>query len=202
MATEIILVRHGETLWNKESKFQGSTDTVLSPLGIEQAEKLADRFKEEELDVVYASNLQRAVKTAKAVAKHHEIVVNEEPKLQEASFGEWEGLTFDQIKEKDGKKLDAWLKDPITVRTPDGEKFEDVQERAMEALDEIRDKHQGEKVLVAAHGGTIRALLVELLGMPLSNFWRIQQDNTAVNIVKFYDDDPIVALVNCTQHLR
>ncbi|SDC33610.1 MULTISPECIES: alpha-ribazole phosphatase [unclassified Candidatus Frackibacter] len=201
MATEIILVRHGETLWNKESRFQGSTDIELSSLGKEQAKKLAERFRDIEIDMIYASNLQRAFETAERVADYHNIKVKQISKLQEASFGDWEGLTFNQIKEEDEDRLDAWLKDPVTVRTPGGEKFEDVQKRAKEALNDIKAEHQDSKVLVVAHGGTIRALLTDLLGMPLSNFWRIQQDNTAVNIVKVYDGDPIVALVNCTKHL-
>jgi alpha-ribazole phosphatase len=201
MATEIILVRHGETFWNQESRFQGSADVKLNPAGIEQAKKLSDRFRDAELDMIYASDLQRALITAQTVAQYHELEVNELADLREADFGEWEGMTFDQIKEEDGDMLDAWLKDPVTVRAPGGEKFEDVQTRAFRALNEIKEEHERSKVLVVAHGGTIRALLTDLLGMPLSNFWRIQQDNTAVNIVKFYDEDPIIALINCTQHL-
>ncbi|ADL12383.1 alpha-ribazole phosphatase [Acetohalobium arabaticum] len=202
MATEIILVRHGETLWNKESRFQGSADVKLSSDGVKQAERLAERFADFRLDMVYASDLQRAAKTAEIVADQHGININTEAKLREANFGVWEGLTFEEIKERDGEKLDAWLKDPVTVQTPEGENFEEVQKRAKEGLNRIKTKHEDEQVLVVAHGGTIRALLVDLLGMPLSNFWRIQQDNTAVNIVKFYDGDPIVSLINCTQHLR
>ncbi|MBM7623593.1 alpha-ribazole phosphatase [Sporohalobacter salinus] len=202
MATEIILVRHGETLWNRESRFQGLTDIELSSEGIEQTEKLAERFVGSELDVIYTSDLQRASKTAEIVAKHHGLHTNEETKFREADFGVWEGLTFEEIKEQDGDKLDAWLKDPVTVQTPEGETFEEVQKRAKNRLNEIKAKHEDEQILIVAHGGTIRALLVDLLGMPLNNFWRIQQDNTAVNVVKFYDEDPIVSLINCTRHLK
>lgn len=202
MATEIILVRHGETFWNKESRFQGSADIELSPEGVKQAESLAERFADVRLDMIYASDLQRAEKTADIVAKQHGININTEARLREADFGVWEGLTFEEIKERDGEKLDAWLKDPVTVQAPEGETFEEVQKRAKKGLNEIKNEHQEEQILVVAHGGTIRAILVDLLGMPLSNFWRIQQDNTAVNIIKFYDGDPILSLVNCTQHLR
>ncbi|MCK8825511.1 alpha-ribazole phosphatase [Fuchsiella alkaliacetigena] len=202
MSTEIVLVRHGETLWNRESKFQGVSDIELSAKGIEQAQKLAQRLVSQKLDKAYASNLQRAYRTAEIVIAEQEIdSIEKVPALREASFGEWEGLTFDEINEQYDSRLDAWLKDPVEVETPGGESFEDLQQRATEALTEIRSKHEEETVLVAAHGGTIRALLVHLLEMPLSNFWRLQQDNTAVNVVKFYDGDPIVTLLNCTRHL-
>lgn len=202
MATEIILVRHGETLWNKESRFQGSADIELSPEGVKQAKRLAERFADFKLDMIYASDLQRAAKTADIVAKQHRININTEARLREANFGVWEGLTFNEIKKQDGEKLDTWLEDPVTVHPPEGETFEEVQKRAKEGLNEIKNEHEDEQILVVAHGGTIRALLVDLLGMSLSNFWRIQQDNTSVNLVKFYDGDPIISLINCTRHLQ
>lgn len=201
MATEIILARHGETLWNQESRFQGFADIKLSSSGKKQAQRLADRFADKELDIIYASDLKRAVMTAKRVAEYHEVEINQLPALREADFGDWEGMTFDQIKKQNEEKLNAWLEDPVEVKTPGGEKFEEVQIRASEALEQIKEEHEEEKILVVAHGGTIRALLANLLEMPLNNFWRIQQDNTAVNIINFYEEDPIVSLLNCTQHL-
>ncbi|MGM0471785.1 MAG: alpha-ribazole phosphatase [Bacillota bacterium] len=202
MATELILVRHGETLWNRESRFQGTADIELSSVGVKQAESLAERFRDWELDMVYASNLQRAFKTAEIVAQLHNIEVEEVAELSEANFGVWEGLTFEEIEEEYGEKLTAWLADPVEVEVPQGENLFQVQQRAKKALREIKQCHQEERVLVVAHGGTIRALLAELLEMSLSNFWRIEQSNTAVNIVRYYDDDPILSLINCTRHLE
>ncbi|MGL5515099.1 MAG: histidine phosphatase family protein, partial [Sporomusa sp.] len=97
--TKLIIVRHGQTLWNLEKKYQGHSDIALSDEGLVQAAAVAERLAAEKIDTVYASDLSRAFKTAEGIAAKHELTVNIVPELREIKFGDWEGLCYEQISE-------------------------------------------------------------------------------------------------------
>ncbi|MFO7819224.1 MAG: alpha-ribazole phosphatase [Halanaerobacter sp.] len=202
MATKLILVRHGETNWNKESRFQGNKDIALNQKGERQAHKLAERLAKEEIDVIYSSDLDRAYKTAQIIAAKHNLAVQTRSNLQEIDFGVWEGLTYQEINEQYPNEFESWQKNPKVNNPEGGESLKDIEARVCKALTEILEEHEGKTILIAAHGGVNRVVISNFLDMPLDRCWRLSQDNTAVNIINFYRSQIILDIFNSTFHLR
>lgn len=201
--TKLILVRHGQTIWNKLGKYQGQSDIALSEEGIAQAEKLGDNFPVADVRAVYASSLQRAVATGQAVADKFGLKAVPCDELMEICFGDWEGLTYEQINARWSDVHDGLFFRPDITDCPKGEGFVAVQKRAVAKLKELVKKHEGETFVIAAHGGVNRTLLCYALGLPLRYMWNIRQDNTAVNIISFFEDGRItVDLMNSVEHLH
>lgn len=121
--TKIIFVRHGQTEWNVLGRYQGQTDIALSPLGIEQAEKLAAHFPVDKVEAVYSSDLVRAMTTARCVADRFGLTVEPRPELRELNFGDWEGLTYDEIVAKWPDALNNFFQHPDVLEIPHGESF-------------------------------------------------------------------------------
>lgn len=199
--TRLIIVRHGQTLWNLEKKYQGHSDIALSDKGLFQADRVAGRLADEKIDAVYASDLSRAFKTAETIAARHNVAVNIVPELREIKFGDWEGLTYEQISERWPGMLDKLWVAPDAVVIPGGETFAQLKERAYEAVKDIVAAHSGQTVVIVAHGGTIGTIICALLDIHLNHVWSIRQDNTAVNIIDYYHGRPMIGLLNCTRHL-
>ncbi|SDG71760.1 alpha-ribazole phosphatase [Selenomonas sp. WCT3] len=199
---KVVFVRHGQTEWNVSGRYQGQSDVALSAVGIEQAEKLAANFPVEHIDAIYSSDLIRAQVTAETVAKRFGLGVNLEPAFRELSFGDWEGLTYEQIVASWPDAMENFLAHPDILNIPHGESFPEVQQRAMSRLRELIHRHEGETIMIAAHGAVLRTMLTAALHMPLQYLWSIRQFNTAVNIVR-YDKaaNPTVELLNSTAHL-
>jgi alpha-ribazole phosphatase len=199
--TKLILVRHGQTVWNKELKYQGHTDIELSAEGQQQAELVADRLKDEKVAAVYSSDLTRAFVTAQTIAGRHNLPVTTIPELRELKFGEWEGLTYKAISEGWPAEMGLLYTHTDEVQIPGGETFRELKDRAAGAVAKLIEQHRNETIVVVSHGGTIRTILCETLDIHLNHLWDIKQDNTAVNIVEYYDERTIVALVNDSHHL-
>ncbi|MDD2421676.1 MAG: alpha-ribazole phosphatase [Heliobacteriaceae bacterium] len=199
--TRVFLIRHGETEWNQTGRYQGHSDVALSEKGRNQAERLAWRLKDGQIDRIYASDLERAVETAGALAARLNKPVIREARFRECNFGAWEGLTFAEIAAAYPREIQVWRQTPGRLNLPDGESFALVQKRAYQALQEVVAKHPGAGVAVFAHGGTIRTLLCSILGLELDRAWQLRQDNTALNIVTFHDGLAIVERLNDTAHL-
>ncbi len=199
--TRVILVRHGQTEWNVQLKYQGHSDVELTTQGVRQAELVAARLAKEPVDAIYSSDLGRALRTAEYIALPHQLPVTPLNGLREYHFGEWEGLTFKQIA-KQWPDLNAnFFKNPDTVRVPGGETFGEVKARAEAVVRKLVDQHPEQTIMLVSHGGTIRTILCAALGLHLNRIWSIRQDNTAVNIVEYYQETAIVALVNDVHHL-
>lgn len=196
------MIRHGETIWNKELKYQGHTDIELSEEGLKQAEAVAARFLDEKIEAVYSSDLSRAFITAKAIADKHHLPVCKVPSLREIKFGDWEGLTYRAINDRWPEEMSRLYTHASEVVVPGGESFSQLKERASDAIDQLVQKHSDETFVVVAHGGTIRAILCAILGVPLDNVWNFRQDNTAVNIIEYYEGRAIVGLINDSHHLQ
>jgi len=199
--TKIFLVRHGETAWNNQLRYQGHSDIPLSEKGRAQARALSHKLAGETFNAFYASDLTRARETAEIIAQPHGLPVITKSQLRETKFGAWEGLKYSEIMERYPEVLASWTTDPLSTRIPDGESLRDVAERVMAGLAEIIENHPEERVVIAAHGGTIRIILASILHMDLNQYWRLRQDNTALNIVDFYNEKAIVSLVNDVSHL-
>lgn len=197
----LYLIRHGETEWNATLRYQGHADVPLSELGKAQAQALAKRLKAVKFVGFYASDLSRAYETAQTVAAVHGQEVQAVPELRETHFGVWEGLTYKEITEKYAEEMRNWQADPVGTIIPGGESLGDVAKRVNAGLNKLLKKHTEGNLLVAAHGGTIRVILATILGFNVADYWKLRQDNTAVNIIDFYDEKAIIVTLNDIHHL-
>ena len=202
---KIIFIRHGKTLWNSSGRFQGQSNTQLSEEGIIQAQKLAENFPVEHIDAVYSSPLDRAFITGKIIADKFHVPITADKRLCEISFGAWEGLTYNEIHAKWPVEIEMLFSRPDETAIPQGEKFTDVQKRAVEALNDIIAQNtvsdENKTVVITAHGGILRALLSHILHMPLRYIWSLRQDNTAISIITYYGEKCNIELINSTAHL-
>ena len=200
--TKGIFIRHGQTEWNVTGRYQGQSDVQLTAEGRRQAEQLAADFPVDTVDAVYASDLQRAMVTAETIAQKLGLPVQAEPAFREVSFGKWEGLTYQQIVAEWEEGMTNFFQHPDILEIPGGETFPAVQKRATDKLQELVKKHDGQTIVVVAHGAVLRTMLTAALHMPLQYLWSIRQFNTAVNIVR-YDEgaNATVELLNSTAHL-
>ncbi|HHV35854.1 MAG TPA: alpha-ribazole phosphatase [Syntrophomonadaceae bacterium] len=201
--TRLLLVRHGETIWNNTSRYQGHTDIELTETGRDQARCLAKRLKTEKVKAVYSSDLKRAFETASILASPHNLPVKTTKELREINFGVWEGLTYQEIMEQYRDLASEWYKYPNKVRIPGGETFTDVKERAYSAILELARQNDPGTIIVVAHGGTIRAVICGLLDLDLNHAFRIRQDNAALNIIEYNQGGyTVLSLLNGISHLE
>jgi alpha-ribazole phosphatase/probable phosphoglycerate mutase len=205
MVTTLYLIRHGATEGNETKRYKGSIDVPMSEKGIRQMEQLAEYLNRSYksyttysglLNAVYCSPLSRALKSAEIIAEPHGLkpVVIED--LRERSFGIWEGMTFTEIKEKYPQEFEAWAGNPLRYSPVDGESTIEVRERAVKAVDSLLSNHNSEHIAIVAHGGVNRIILCHIMGIPLENIFRIEQDFAAVNIIEFWEKYPVVKLLN------
>ena len=197
----LILVRHGQTEWNAGGRYQGQSNVALSKLGHRQAECLAKHFPVESLEAIYSSDLDRARETAECVAAGFGLPIRLEPSFRELSFGDWEGLTYQEISTKWPEEAKKLFTAPDALRIPNGETFQELQKRALAKINLLCREHIDKTVAVFAHGAINKTILAGLMHIPLHYLWSIRQDNTAVNILRLEDGYVTVELINGTFHL-
>lgn len=202
MSTRLYLIRHGESTWNVERRYIGASDPPLSIQGRQQAERTAEALRGVSLHAVYASPLARALETAMFLARAHGLDVIPVADFREYSAGVWESLTLVEIEERYGELLQRWYADPSVVRIPGGETLEEMRSRVLPSLHGIVRAHPDEGIAVVAHGGVNRAVILTVLGVPLSSFWRIRQDNACINLLEFNGSHARVLIMNETTHLK
>ncbi len=202
MSTRLYLIRHGESTWNAERRWQGATDPPLSGAGRAQALRVGEALRAVPVQAVYSSPLERAMETAAAVAAAHTLTAEPVAALREMAFGEWESLLSEEVEQRFGPLLREWWKRPEQTRIPGAEPLDAARARVMAALRAIMARHAGERVVVVAHGGVNKLIVLSTLGAPLSSFWRIKQDNACVNVLEYQDDRGRVLICNDTTHLR
>jgi broad specificity phosphatase PhoE len=171
--TTLLLARHGESDWNLAKRWQGFADRPLTGRGRQQAEELADRLEGTELDAVYSSDLQRARDTAEVVARRRGLTVSTTPDLREVDVGEWSGLTRAEAEARFPEAYARWLQGGEGWE--EGETYEQLAARVLNATERIAAAHDGSRVLVVAHGGTIRAIHAAALGVDVHTYRRIQR---------------------------
>ena len=200
--TRIILVRHGETPWNVEGRYQGQEDIPLSERGLEQARLLAEGLRDIHIDAAVASPLKRSFVTCKTSADLHGIEVEIDERLTEINHGSWEGCYAKDIQAKYPEAFLLWHTKPHLVHMPDGgECLEDVRKRAMAAMEDIVERFPNMTVLEAAHDAVNRAILCDILGMDMAHFWQMKQDNTCVNVLEYEAGEWRLVLLNSTHHM-
>ena len=202
MKTKVILIRHGETKWNKLGKFQGCKDIDLSEEGFIQANYLFDRFNND-FDYIYTSPLKRALQTAEVIATNKKInpsIIND---LREINFGEWEGLTLKEISDNFPKEFNNWRNDKFEAPMCGGDlSLKNSSIRAKTAITEIVAKHNGKKILIVAHGGIIKASLIGIFDWDMTMYHKISLGNTAVCEIDFDRHlNASIVKTNDTSHL-
>ena len=184
-ATEILLIRHGQTTWNKMKRLQGHSDAPLNEKGMLQAAALAETLKDEVLHAIYASDMQRAWRTAEKIAEFHNLPVTRMPALRERCYGAFEGLTHAEIEERYPEMYAAWdAADPDLV-FPAGERVAEspraFYHRAMDALRSCAANHKGKKIAIVTHYGIIEAAFRTATNTPLNERLRMPVFNTSIN---------------------
>ena len=198
---KIVLVRHGETEWNVSEIFRGRIDVDLNETGLKQAELLGEYLSERDIEAIYSGPLKRALKTAQAIARHHQLDVQISPGLIDMNLGEWEGLERRLVAEKYKESYDLWMTRPEKVKIPGGESLADVKERAAVLIDEVTTRYSGTVVLVS-HRVPCKVLICALLGLDDSHFWNIEQGNCGITTFNYRNGQFILTEHNNTSFLE
>lgn len=205
MSSTLYLIRHAETLWNQEQRYQGQKDIPLSDEGRRQARLLARRLRaiaaRAPFDGLWTSDLARARETAEIVGAALGLAARAHAGLREIHFGAWEGLTFPEVVERYPESVEAYRRDPAATRPPGGESFLDMQARAARALEEILAS-SGRRLILVAHGGTVKGLLCHLFGLDPALRNRLLVDNAALTVVLHHAGAWRLVAFNDTCHLR
>ncbi|GBF78709.1 histidine phosphatase family protein [Aphanothece sacrum] len=205
----LLLVRHGETQWNRESRFQGIRDIPLNENGKAQGQKAADFLKDIPLNFGVSSPLLRPKETAEIILQYHpEITLDLQPQLQEICHGLWEGKLETEIENDFPGLLQQWKDAPETVQMPEGENLQQVWDRAIACWQELvkkySDLNDSAIGIVVAHDAINKVILCYLLGLEPANFWNIKQGNGGVSVIDYpngIDSSPVLQAINLTTHL-
>ena len=199
--TEIILARHGETEWNVSEIFRGRIDVELNDTGSKQAQLLAEYLSQKKIEAVYSSPLQRALRTARAIAIRHKLEVDITPALIDLNYGEWQGLPLPEVKDKYAELYAEWVSRPDRVKIPGGESLNDVRQRAMAVVDEVIARYEGTVILIS-HRVVNKVLICALLGLDNSHFWKIRQDTGGITTFAYENGQFILTGHNNTSFLK
>ena len=184
MALRLLLIRHAQTVWNRDRRYQGWQDSPLSEVGRAQAEAVGRALSSEPLKAVYSSTLGRARETAEAIAAFHGLPVHADDAFREMAFGDWEGLAFDDCKAKDPDRYRLWADEPHRFVPPGGESLKDTVARTLpyfiqEILPAVLN---GKRTIVSAHGNSLRALIMAIEGLTPEQILKRELD-TGVPVV-------------------
>jgi alpha-ribazole phosphatase len=202
MTTTLILIRHGETLYNRSRRYQGHGDMSLTKKGKRQAKEVAIRLRNESLDAIYSSDLKRTRYTAKVINGYHSLKINILPELREIDFGDWEGKTYNEIQKEWKGLLSRWEKEPSKIKIPNGESIKDLAGRVRFTIKKIISNHLDQKIAIITHGGPIRIILMNALGLGADNWWEMITSNGGISIIEYQSKKAKVLLQNDTSHLR
>lgn len=201
--TTIILVRHGETEWNRVERFRGRADVPLNQVGLEQAAATGRRIAATWQPVAfYSSPLSRAIRTAEAGASHFNLPVIAYPDLLDIDYGLWQGLSPTEARQKWPETVTAWYEAPHTVQIPEGESLAQLRQRAMVAVAHLAGMHPGETIVLVGHTVINRIILLGVLGLGNERFWHLCQDTCAINVIETGQDDYVLVSLNDTCHLQ
>ena len=204
-----LLVRHGETNWNRDKRFQGQIDVPLNENGRAQSQQAAEFLKPIVIDYAVTSPMLRPKETAEIILQHHpDVALDLEDNLKEISHGLWEGKLEAEIEAEYPGTLHQWQRSPETVQMPEGENLQQVWERAIAAWDHIvqtaASRPNPGTTLVVAHDAVNKAILCYVLGLGPEHFWNFKQGNGAVSVIDYAESSdikPVLLAMNITIHL-
>jgi len=203
--TRVVLVRHGETEYNARSIFRGTLDIPLSAIGLEEARLTAQELASTKLTGIVSSPLARALETAREIAvrqsEHMEPVID--VAFTDLNFGEWQGHSRDEVAVAYPELFDRWMHEPHRVQLPNGETLSDASRRVRQGLKHFLQEYHGKTFCVISHRVIIKLLILRMLGLPVSDFWRIHIDTCGITEFNFrrYTEQFILIRHNHTAHL-
>ncbi len=198
----LLLVRHGETEWNKLGRFQGQEDTPLNPRGREQARETAIAAVTWQPTALYASPLSRTMETAQAISRLVGLPVVPQAGLKELALGELEGVTGEEMRRGWPHVYQTWREDPGAAVMPGGESLGQLQQRAWQAVSALEQAHADDAVLVlVSHNFALRAIVAQVLGLPLSHFHRMSLSLGSIGVIESDARGRRLVTYNSTSHL-
>ncbi len=205
--TRLLLIRHGETDWNRAGRFQGQIDVPLNDNGRNQGNLAAEFLKTVPIEFGFTSTMLRPKETAQIILKYHpQVELAEDADLREISHGLWEGKFESDIEAEYPGELERWREEPEQVQMPEGENLVGVSARAIAAWQKLLAQvgNNNQVGIVVAHDATNKVLLCHLLGLGLADFWKIKQGNGAVTVIDYpngIEGQPVIQALNITSHL-
>lgn len=197
----LILIRHGQTDWNKEYRVQGQADLPLNELGRAQAQAIAQSLKDEKVEAIYSSPLSRALETAQAVSAYHPVAITVLNELKEMDVGETDGIYYPDLETKYPDFFRLWTADAALARFPGGETLPALQDRAWRAIQRIISSNHNDSVVVASHFFVLRTILCKVMDISLSDFRKLNISVASVSKVEFLGNKAKLVYFNDTCHL-
>ena len=200
--TRLIIVRHGQTEWNRVERFRGRADVPLNDIGLRQAQAAAQRIAAAwPAHAVYHSPLSRTLLTAQAIATACRAPMSAHPGLIDVDYGAWTGLTPDDVATRYPEIMHTWRNRPGAVQFPGGESLAGVGERAVACMESLAAQHVGQTIVLVSHVVVCRMLVLAALGLDASHFWRIRQENAAISVFEWNQGVYTIVAVNDCCHL-
>lgn len=193
---KLYLVRHGQSIGNKKNILQGHTQFSLTEKGIEQAKRVGSRLAKDVFDKIISSDLRRAKETAKEIIKHHqdtETIFTEN--VREQSWGVLEGKSSEEFNNILDEK-----EDPLSYKPENGMSINQYKKHVSNYINDLRDEHEGKKILIISHGGFITNTLMQAINAPEHDYEQYSVDNTSVSIINYSKEE--IELMNCIKHIR
>ena len=201
MELRLLAVRHGATAWSRERRYAGSRDIALSPEGRRQCSALAKALGTVAAAAVYASPLTRARESAAPIAVAHGIEVTLESDFREMSFGDWEGLTREEVERRFPEDYAIWRTAPERFTRPGSEPLAAVAERVSRGLAGLRDTHKGKTIILVSHAVVTRLIVLQALGLGPERLWSVDASPAGISEIEYRDDWSTVHRVNTVSHL-
>jgi broad specificity phosphatase PhoE len=200
--TTILLVRHGQTAWNREERFRGQIDLPLDDWGLQQVEAVGRRIASQwRPAAIYASSLQRTLQTAAGIARACNLRTTLHDGLLDVDYGAFAGLTPDEAASFYPDLARAWQRAPHMLLFPDGEALSDVRDRAEAALEAIVTNHPDQTVVLVTHVVVCRLLMCAILGLDSSHFWQFEPATASISVFEISDQHRVLLSFNDTCHL-
>ena len=192
----IYLIRHGEIEGASEGRLIGRTDVSLSAHGHEQAQKLAEAMADRQFTAIYSSDLQRARMTAEPIADRKGLELIQDSAWRELNVGDWDGRTMKEINDESPELVKQLFADPTSFQYPGGESFPSFIVRIQKSLTDLLAAHANDDIALVTHGGVCRTIIGTVLGMPASHWLRLSQDYCCLNVIDWYDGNPLLRSLN------
>lgn len=202
MSTEILLIRHGETIWNTKKLIQGQLDSPLTDNGIHQSNLLSQRMKKINPDIIYTSDLKRAIHTANIINQYMNKNIIEISGVRERNWGVFQGADWKKIKKFFPTQYKYYRNDSKNYVIPNGESYNQVTKRTLESLVDIIENHKNQKVVIVTHGGVISPLIRSLLNIPYETHRKFIISNTSITKLIYNDFGFSIVSIGDIAHLE
>lgn len=201
--TKLFITRHGETLWNLEKRLQGWSNSPLSELGINQAKWLSERLKDQPIDIIYSSPLERAYNTACIIRGDRDIEIIKSDAFKEIDTGEWTGKSYDEMQALGIEEVNNFYNFPHLYKSKIGEDYYQVKERTHKGLKEVLAKHKGENILIVTHGVALKVMMMYFEEKPMEKLWDLPYIyQTSLTEIDIEEDNYNIKLYADTSHYK